>query len=91
MAFGFKEGELYIDLLRKMELNFEKIDIMGLYELLDNYTEALKFYGQRTSKFDKVHYNVEDPNSMFIEKILHHINKRVYDWDHRERTKIYYG
>ena len=45
MAFGFKEGELYIDLMRKMELNFEKIDIMGLYELLDNFTEALKFYG----------------------------------------------
>jgi hypothetical protein len=38
-----------------------------------------------------LHYSVDDLNSMYIEKILHHINNRVYDWDHNERSRIYYG
>ena len=29
---------------------------------------------------------------MFIEKIFHHINNRVYSWEHEdERSRIYYG
>jgi len=73
-----------------MEIDFDRTDFVGLYELLDNYTEALKFVTQK-KEMKMLRYNVDDLNSMYIEKVLHHMNKRVYDWDHDERTRIYYG
>jgi hypothetical protein len=36
-------------------------------------------------------YVAEDPNSVFIEKILHHLNKRILDWDNEEKSRIYLG
>jgi len=61
MAFGFRQGEQYIELLRKMDIDFERTDIVGLYELMDNYIEALKFVSQKQKlKLEMVRYDVDD-------------------------------